>query len=333
MDKPTRVGHIHGWGTRTNVKTTDHISLRQLRCFVTVAEELHFRRAAEKLQMRQPPLTQRIHDMERDLGVELFHRLANKVELTEAGRMVLRAAKDTLAQAEGVCVIAQRAARGECGTIAVGLTITSLFFHSIQEAMRSFQREYPGIALGLTQVSSGAGLEGLRRRKLDVCLMRAFPAPLPPECEEIVVVRDRLMLVLPAGHRLCGEGPIPLSAVAEENFVGVPAKRGIALYDQIMNLWEKSGLKCRVTQEADNGPAVMAIVAAGFGNAIMPSSLQAIHLDGLVWKTIKIDERWTETSLNLVYQRHVLEERAPAAFIECLRRHAHEESNVIRPFG
>jgi DNA-binding transcriptional LysR family regulator len=77
----------------------------------------------------------------------------------------------------------------------------------------------------------------------------------------------------------------------------------------------------------------MAMVAAGFGNAIMPSSLQAIHLDGLVWKTIKIDERWTETSLNLVYQRHVLEERAPAAFIECLRRHAHDESNVILPFG
>src|SRR5215207_9234294 len=84
------------------MRTADSISLRQLRCFVTVAEELHFRRAAERLHMRQPPLTQRIQDMERDLGVELFVRSGNRVELTAAGRMVLKAAKETLLQAETI---------------------------------------------------------------------------------------------------------------------------------------------------------------------------------------------------------------------------------------
>src|SRR5262245_13224354 len=315
------------------MRNISQISLRQLRCFVTIAEELHFRRAAEKLHMRQPPLTQRIRDMERDLGIEIFRRIGNKDELTEAGKMVLNAARETLAQAESVCELAQRAARGECGKIKVGLTITALFFRSIQQGMRVFQQENPGVSLELTQISSGPALDGLRLRKLDTCLMRAFPFPLPPDCEETVIARDRLMLVLPAGHPRTGEKIIPLSAIAEENFVSLACKRGIALYDQIMNLWDKSGLKPRVSQEAENGPAVMALVAAGLGNAILPSSLQAIRFEHVVWRTIEIDERWTETSLNLVYHRDALAERVPAAFIECLRRHSCDASNVVWQFG
>src|SRR4051794_15959776 len=101
---------------------TNQISLRQLRCFITVAEELHFRRAAERLNMTQPPLTQRIKDMERDLGVQLFHRQRKRVELTEAGRMVLKSAREVLAQTEGLFEVAQRAARGEYGHIKIGLT-------------------------------------------------------------------------------------------------------------------------------------------------------------------------------------------------------------------
>jgi DNA-binding transcriptional LysR family regulator len=314
------------------MKNADQISLRQLRCFVAVADELHFRRAAEKLHMRQPPLTQRIQDMERDLGVELFRRSGNKVELTDAGRMVLKAAKETLAQAESVCEVAQRAARGECGQIRIGLTITALFFRSIQQAMRIFQQEHPGVSLDLTQISSGPALEGLRQRKLDACLMRAFPSPLPPDCEETVIARDRLMLVLPAGHRQSASKRIPLSTIVDENFISLACKRRSGLYGQIMNLWEKSGLKPRVAHEAENGPLVIALVAAGLGNAILPSSLQAIRVEHVVWKTIEIDDRWTETSVNLVYHKDALGERIPAAFIECLRRHSCA-ANVVRQFG
>src|SRR6185295_3404996 len=150
----------------------NQVSLHQLRCFVTVAEELHFRRAAEKLHMSQPPLTQRIRNMERDLGVELFRRSGNKVELTDAGKMVLKASKETLAQAETVHQVAQRAARGECGRIRVGLTFPALFFHSIQQAMRAFQKDYPNVSLDLAQFSSGPALQALRQWKLDMCLMR-----------------------------------------------------------------------------------------------------------------------------------------------------------------
>jgi len=310
----------------------NHISLRQLRCFVTVADELHFHRAAEKLHMRQPPLTQRIKDMERDLGVELFRRAGNKVELTDAGRMVLKSAKETLAHVEGLCEMAQRAARGECGQIRIGLTITALLFDSIRRAIRAFQQENPDVALRLAQICSGPALEGLLQRKWDVCLIRAFPAPLPLNCEEIVIARDQLMLVLPSEHAKIQAERIPLSAVADERFISLTPKRGIAIHHQIMNLWERAGVRPRIAQEAENGQAVLALVAAGLGNAILPSSLQAIRFEHVVWKTIDIDDRWTQTSLNLVYNKESLAERVPAAFIECLRRHScQRETSADQP--
>jgi DNA-binding transcriptional LysR family regulator len=282
--------------------------------------------------MSQPPLTQRIQAMERDLGVTLFRRTGNRVELTDAGRMVLKAAKETLAQADVVWEAAQRAARGECGQLRIGLTTTALFFDSIQQAMRAFQQEYPDIVLELTHIGSGPVLEGLRQRKLDVALIRAFPTPLPPDCEELVLERDRLMLVVPAGHPQAQARKIPLSAMVDEKFVSLACKRRTALYAQVMHLWERSGFKPCIAQEAANGPAVMALVAAGLGYTILPSSFQVIHFDRIVWKPIEPDDRWTETSLNLVYHKDILTERIPSAFCECLRRHS-AAANVVRQFG
>jgi DNA-binding transcriptional LysR family regulator len=316
------------------MENANHISLRQLRCFITVADELHFRRAADRLRMRQPPLTKRIQDLERDLGVDLFRRIGNKVELTDAGKMLLNRARDVLGQAEAIRDAAQRAARGEYGKIRVALPIAALYFRSIQDAMRAFQQEYPSVSLELTQVAAGPALEGIRQRKFDACLMRAFPSPLPSDCEESKIARDRLMLVLPAGHPRRESKSIPLSAIADEKYVSLASKRGLALYEQITNLWEKSGLRPpSAAQEADNGSAVLGLVAAGLGNAILPSSLQVIRFEHIVWKTIEIDERWTESTVNLVYHKEALAERVPAAFIKCMRRHSCEVSNIVWQFG
>jgi len=309
------------------------ITLRQLRCFVTVAEELHFGRAADKLHISQPPLSQRIRDMERDLGVELFRRIGNKVDLTEAGKIVLNAAREALAQVEGVCNVAQRVAKGEFGQLRIATaSIGTLFLPSIQQAMRTFQQEHPGVSLELTIMTSALSVEGLRRRKLDACFMRLFTLPLSPDCEAAPLAHDRLMLVLPEGHPLTAQKTIPLSAVAEEKYVSQPHRKGFALHDQIAALWDKAGLKPRVSQQAENGPALLALVAAGFGIAILPSLLQALHFKQVVWKTIDCDERWTRSSMNLVYHRDSSVERIPAAFIDCMKQHFRQTSNVV-PFG
>jgi DNA-binding transcriptional LysR family regulator len=314
------------------VTTSNQISLRQLRYFVTVAEELHFRRAAEKLNMSQPPLTQRIRDLERDLGVELFRRVGHTVNLTDAGRVVLEAAKETLAQAESLREVAHRAARGEYGHIRLGLTTTALFFDPIQQGMRSFQQHYPDVLLDLMHVSSGSSLEGIRQHKLHAALVRAFPAPLPSDCEEIVLGHDRLMLVLPAGHPRAETESIPLGALVDEKFISLSRKRGTALHAQITHLWERSGLKPRIAQEAENGPAVMALVAGGLGYSILPTSFRVIRFQNVVWKAIEVDDSWTRTSLNLLYLKDTLRERIPATLIECLRSHS-VSHNVIRHFG
>ena len=310
----------------------NRLSLRQLRCFVTVAEELHFRRAAERLHMSQPPLTQRIQDMERDLGVELFRRTGNKVELTDAGRMVLKGARETLAQADGIWEAAQRAARGECGHIRIGLVNTALFFDPIQQAIRRFQHEHPDVSLELTHVSSGPALENIRQHKLDVALVRSFPGSLPSDCEQVVLARDRLMLVMSADDAQAQARRVPLSAMVDKNFLSLACKRGIGAHAQVMQLWERSGLKPRLAQEAANGPAVIALVAAGLGYTILPSSFQVIRFERVVWKMIETNDRWTETSLNLIFRKDTLAERVPAAFIECLQRHS-SAANVFRQLG
>jgi DNA-binding transcriptional LysR family regulator len=309
------------------MKNPHQISLRQLRYFVTVAEELHFHRAAQRLNMSQPALSQRIKEMERELEVELFERIGHRVQLTDAGRMMLNPAKETLAQADGFRETAQRAARGESGQIKLAVTIASLFFRSIQNGVRDFQKDYPGVSLDIVQMTSGQALEALRRRKLDMCLMRPFSAPLPLDCIGTTIARDRLMLVLPVGHPQAHAKQIPLSAVVDEKFVSLSCK---SLADQIATLWDKAALHPSIGQQAQNGPVLMALVAADLGIAILPSSLQAVRLDNVVWKKIEIDDQWTETSLNLVYHKDTLNQRLPATFIESLRSSA---DNVIRQFG
>src|SRR5262245_21997401 len=132
------------------MKNLDQISLRQLRCFVTVAEELHFHRAAERLNMRQPPLTQRIQAMEHDLGVELFTRRGRMVELTEAGRLVLPEARAALAQIDRVRDAARKAERGETGTLRIAVVISAALVPAFTEANSAFKQDHPGVALDLT---------------------------------------------------------------------------------------------------------------------------------------------------------------------------------------
>jgi DNA-binding transcriptional LysR family regulator len=202
------------------------------------------------------------------------------------------------------------------------MTTSALFFDSIQHAMRAFQEERPDVSLELTYISTGHALEALQQRKLDVCLMRAFPGSLSGDYEKAVIENDRLMLVLPAGHPQTQVKKVPLSAIVDEKFVSIAAKQKTALYAQIMHLWERLGLKPRIAQEATTGPAVLALVAGGLGYTILPSTFQTIRFERVVWKAIEVDERWTETSLNVVCHKDTLTECVPASFIECLRQHS-----------
>jgi DNA-binding transcriptional LysR family regulator len=314
------------------MKTTDRISLRQLRCFVTLAEELHFRRAAERLHITQPPLTQRIQDMERELGVELFRRMGHRVELTDAGRVVLLQSQATLTQFDRIPEMARKADQGEGGTLRAAVVIAAPFIPAFSEATKSFKRDHPGIVLDLTWTLSGDGIRALRQRKIDLCLVRRGSLQ-PDGLSQVTVACDQLMLVLPDSHPRAAAERVALADVAEERFIFFRADQGTALLGQIMDLWARAGITPRIAQEADNGLAILALVAAGFGNAILPSALAGFRMPNVVWKLIDMDERWTASSLVMLYRPETLSEKLPSRFISYVQLHSSSTMDDLQPIG
>jgi DNA-binding transcriptional LysR family regulator len=306
------------------------LSLRQLRCFVTVAEELHFRRAAERLHISQPPLTQRIQEMERDLGVELFLRAGHRVELTEAGRLVLAEARATLAQADRVREVARLAAQGEAGNLRVSVVVSASFIPAFNEATNAFQRDYPSVTLELTETTSRGAVEALQQRRTDICVVRRG-APVLDGVQQTELARDHLMLVLPSNHRKAAASKVALRDVVDERFIAFASENSLTLSGQVMGLWSRLGLTPRVAQKADNALAILGLVAAGFGNAILPSTVSAIHIPNVIWKPIDMDEQWTASAIVVLYRSDFRNEKLQSRFIEYIERYASEADLIGLP--
>ena len=312
------------------MNNANKLSLRQLRCFVTVAEELHFRRAAERLQISQPPLTQRIQEMERDLGVELFLRAGHRVELTEAGRLVLAEARATLAQAERVREVARLAAQGEAGNLRVSVVVSASFIPAFNEATNAFQRDYPKVTLELTETTSRGAMEALQQRKIDICVVRRG-VQLIEGVQQMELARDQLMLVMPSNHPKAAAARVALQDVADERFIAFASENSLTLSGQVMGLWSRLGLTPRVAQKADNALAILGLVAAGVGNAILPSTVSAIHIPNVVWKPIDMDEQWTASAIVMLYRSDFRNEKLQSRFIEYIERYASGADVIDRP--
>jgi DNA-binding transcriptional LysR family regulator len=295
------------------------IDLRQMRHFVTVCEELHFRRAAERLGMTQPPLTQSIQAMERELGVALLQRSRRHVELTKAGELLLVEARASLAQADRMMLVAQRAKRGEMGTLRVGFSISASFVRAFTQSVHVFQRTHPDVALELQRITGPRWIALLERREIDLCVVRpTYPIALPSGLKHLVLQRDRLMLLLHANHRLHAAQSVPLSAVADEPFILHPPHEATAVYQQVMRLWAAAGIAPRVTQELVDTPTIMGLVAAGIGFSILPSMQSVIRIDDVIWRPIDVEHALTETGVVLVYPADRRDEMPQAAFLDLI---------------
>jgi DNA-binding transcriptional LysR family regulator len=301
-----------------------HLTLRQLCCFVAVAEERHFHRAAERLHISQPPLTQRIQDLERDLGVQLFSRTSRHIELTEAGRLVLAEAQATLAQADRVREVARRAGQGEVGNLRMSVVISAFFIPAFTEAVKVFQLDHPGVVLDLAETTSRGAIEAFRQRHTDICVVRRG-TPQLNGVQQIVIAKDQLMLVLPSSHAEASSEKVALGDVAEERFIAFSSENSLTLHGQIMGIWNRAGVMPWIAQKADNALAILALVAAGFGNTIMPASLGAIHMPNIVWKPIDIDEQWTSSSMVMLHRTEARNDnKVQSRFIDYIRRFSPE---------
>lgn len=260
------------------------IELRHLRYFLVVAEELHFSRAADRLDIAQPPLSQMIQRLERELGVSLFHRTKRRVSLTDAGIIFQEEAKRTLAQAERAVSRVRRASRGELGRLVVGF-IGSATYSVLPPIVRRFREQYPEVDLHLQELSTVQQIQALREGQLQVGFLRPFAHE--PTLKSTVVLREPLVVAMPEQHRLSQQAKIAMRALTNEPFILFPRSLAPELHDQIISLCQRARFSPHVVQEAMQLPTIVSLVAAGIGVAIIPASLQNLGRAGVHFRTIR----------------------------------------------
>jgi DNA-binding transcriptional LysR family regulator len=292
------------------------MELRQLRYFVALAEELHFGRAAQRVALTQPPLSQAIRNLESELGVRLFERTRRRVALTHAGAAFLEDARLTLARAAEAVDRAQRAARGEVGRLAVGF-LAATAYTLLPLVLREFARDFPGVKLDLRELTLPQLFEALRRGDVEVALLR--PPVADAELASAVILEERFVLALPVAHRLCALTRVPARQLVNEPFVMYPRHPGLVFHDIVKGFCLQHGFTPRVAQEASQTHAVIGLVSAGLGVALVPASAQKIGLAGVAYRPLA--DR-TPLARTTVAWRRADASPVVAAFLEVARRAA-----------
>jgi DNA-binding transcriptional LysR family regulator len=259
------------------------LDLRLLRSFVIVAEELHFTRAAERLGIAQPPLSQQIRRIEDKVGYPLFSRGTRRVELTEAGRSLLVTARRLLDQTSSGIEAARRAGRGEVGRLRIGFP-TSIALTALPAIIRSYRNAYPDVDLELRELSTTPQYEALEVGSIDIGFLRE-PRPSETIASETIFT-ESFVAVLPLNHPLSQRKQVPLAALASEKFILFPRTAGPEFYDHITQLCRNAGFEPRVTQEASEWHTIVALVSAGFGVSLAPASINRLQVDDVIYKSI-----------------------------------------------
>lgn len=260
------------------------MELRHLHYFIAVAEELHFSRAADRLNMAQPPLSQQIRQLEAELGFQLFHRTKRRVQLTEAGQTFLSEARQVLHTLDQAIQIGRQSSRGEVGQLTIGF-VSSAAYNVLPPFLKTFRRQVPGVTLELRELTTREQLQAVLAGQLDVGIAR--PPVEAAELETAVIFREPLMLALPESHKLQKRVKVPMRSLIQEPFILFPRSAAPGLYDPIMSLCLKAGFSPQVVQEAIQMQTIVSLVAAEMGVAIVPWSLQNLQRQGVVYKPIR----------------------------------------------
>jgi len=262
------------------------MELRHLRYFIAVAEEGHITRAAERLGMQQPPLSQQIRALERELDVQLFRRKPRGVELTDAGSAFLERARAILDQVDRAFATARRTARGEQGRVVVGFTGSAPFHPFVPRVIRAFREMHPLVSLVLEESGSSELVQGLHNEDIDAAFIRSPVADVVGLVVKPLLEED-MLVALPAAHSRAREATaLPLSALANETFILYKRPGGPGLYDTIITACRGAGFSPRVGQEAPRIISTLNLVAAGLGVSIVPASLRRLQMDGVVYRRL-----------------------------------------------
>lgn len=257
------------------------MELRHLRYFIAVAEELHFTRAAERLHIGQPPLSQQIQSLEEELGVRLFDRTRRRVVLTEAGQHFLIGARRVFVEAERAVEEAQRAARGEIGQLRVGYSASLPFTSFLPKVLHDYCEKYPDVDLKLSGLFSAEQYDALLGDRLDIGLLRYSGRNVPAGIELHEISRDSLLVVVNSNNPLAAQDSVSLIDLKNESFITYPHDVGARFNEHERQLCLAAGFEPRVAQEAREATTQIGLVAAGFGISLLPAPLACVKIEGV----------------------------------------------------
>lgn len=262
---------------------------RQLRYFVAVAEELSFTRAALRLHLSQPPLSQQIQSLEQDLGVRLLERTKRHVALTEPGRVFLEQARQILAKADEARSEVTAAAAGYSGQLRLAYTVSVSFHPALPQALLRYGQTAPNVRLKLSEMYTEPQFAALLAGEIDVGFVRDEPVHAldARDLRFDVIDREPLLLALPTGHPLATRSSLRLTEVADDAFVSQPRELASTLYDRLVKLAAKAGFQPTIAQHAQQINGLLALVAAGLGLALVPASMRTVQLAGVSYVSLE----------------------------------------------
>ena len=262
------------------------MELRHLRYFIAVAEELNFTRAAERLHIGQPPLSQAIQVLEADVGAQLFERTKRWVRMTEAGRLFLDDARRILALAEQAADTARRAQRGEAGELRIGFTFSTPLTPLFATVINRYRQQFPAVSLTLHEMATLPQLDALLQRTLDLGFVRPTDIAPPADIALTALREDALVAVLPSALPLARKDRIAIAELKDLPFVMYPPNAGTGIYPQIFRLCRAAGFVPRIGQMAGEASTIIGLVAAGCGVSVLPASFHSIRMEGVCYRPI-----------------------------------------------
>ena len=257
--------------------------LKQIRCFVTVGEDLHFGHTAKRLNMTQPPLSRQIQMLEYTLNLQLLQRTSRSVQLTPAGRAFLADARRILALVDNAALAAQRISKGEAGLIKLGFTAASSYSF-LPRLLAYVKSELRDVQIELSEMVTLQQLEALRESRLDLGLVR------PPVDELGIataqVASEQLLLAVPRSHRLASGPPCSLKDLAGEPFITFSPVQGRYFYELIAGILSRAGVSVRYVQHVSQVHSILALVSAGIGISIVPETARKLHFEGVEFREL-----------------------------------------------
>lgn len=295
--------------------TETPVELRLWRQFAAVAEELHFGRAAARLHMTQPPLTQAIANLERQVGTRLFDRTKRSVRLTASGVALLPEVQELLSRAQALPSHARAAASGELGRLRLAF-VSTVGFGVLPQWVREFRARHPQVEFELTEATSDVQMRALSRGDVDAGFLLHSPGFAPAEFRHLRVAREPLVLALPEQHPLAGTRTLALEQALGEPLVIFPRRIAASLHDAVFGMYHAAARMPQVAQEAIQMQTIVNLVSAGLGVAWVPHSVQQFQRQGVVYRQVggrtarrivqaETSLVWPEQSVNPALHRFV----------------------------